>query len=485
VADKKRILLVEDSEPLARTYERYLRSEPYDVIHAADGAAAIEALDDGPLDLVILDLRLPDMHGLDILRRIRKLEAGPAVIVITVDGQISTAVEAMREGAFDFLVKPFSADRLVITLRNAVDHHQLTEIVDTYRKEYARQKYFGFTGSSPVMQAVFRVIEAAAASDASVFVTGESGTGKELCAEAIHRSGPRRDRPLIAINCAAIPKDLVESEIFGHVKGAFTGAVSDREGAAKAADGGTLFLDEICEMPLDFQAKLLRFVQTGIFTRVGDTRPTKVDTRFVCATNRDPVEEVAAGRFREDLYYRLHVIPIQLPALRERGGDIVIMAQQFLTEYAEAEGKAFRAFSKRVEQELLGYGWPGNVRELQNLVRNVVVLHNAEVVTLEMLGFDGMSSSAAGGRDRGTDADRRAAGQRRESPTSTTSLGVEIGPLWRMEMQCIEHALSAAGGNVPRAAAILEISPSTIYRKRQIWRSLKSDEIDVPEPGGA
>ena len=476
MVDRKRILLVENSAPLARTYERYLRFEPYEVIHAADGATALKALQDGPLDSVILDLRLPDMEGLDILRRIRALDAGPAVIVITVDGQISVAVEAMREGAYDFLVKPFSADRLAITLRNAVDHHQLTGIVHTYRKEYARQKYFGFTGSSPVMQSVFRVIEAAAASDATVFITGESGTGKELCAEAIHLSSPRCDRPLVAINCAAIPKDLVESEIFGHVKGAFTGAVSDRDGAAKAADGGTLFLDEICEMPLDFQAKLLRFVQTGTFTRVGDTGPTKVDTRFVCATNRNPVEEVAAGRFRQDLFYRLHVIPLHLPALRERGRDIVILARQFLAEYASAEGKAFRDLSKQVEQELLRYRWPGNVRELQNLVRNVVVLHNAEVVTVEMLGFDSVSPSIAGGHDRRIIPDRRQMRRTDKDGQFDAVVDIEVGPLWQMEMQCIEHVLQVAGGNVPRAAAMLQISPSTVYRKRQHWRSQESDE---------
>ncbi len=476
MVDQKRILLVENSEPLAQTYERYLRSEPYDVVHAFDGAAALEALHNGPFDSVILDLRLPDMDGLEILRRIRALDAGPAVIVITVDGQISVAVEAMREGAFDFLVKPFSADRLAITLRNAVDHHQLTEIVDTYRKEYARQKYFGFTGSSPVMQSVFRVIEAAAASDATVFITGESGTGKELCAEAIHLSSPRCDRPLVAINCAAIPKDLVESEIFGHVKGAFTGAVSDRDGAAKAADGGTLFLDEICEMPLDFQAKLLRFVQTGTYTRVGDTRPTKVNTRFVCATNRNPVEEVAAGRFRQDLFYRLHVIPIHLPALRERGGDIVILARQFLSEYASAEGKSFRDFSKQVEQELLRYRWPGNVRELQNLVRNVVVLHNAEVVTVEMLGYDNIAPSIGGSHDRRVTPDRRKQAPSESNGPTDTMVDVELGPLWQMEMQCIEHVLNVAGGSVPRAAAMLQISPSTVYRKRQHWRSLESDK---------
>lgn len=477
MVDQKRILLVEDSEPLARTYERYLRTEPYEVIHAADGATALEVIDEGPLDSVILDLRLPDMDSLEILRRIRTLDPEPAVVALTVDGQISAAVEAMREGAFDFLVKPFSADRLATTLRNAVDHQQLTEIVDTYRKEYARQKYFGFTGSSPVMQSVFRVIEAAAVSDATVFITGESGTGKELCAEAIHMSSPRCDRPLVAINCAAIPKDLVESEIFGHVKGAFTGAVNDREGAAKAADGGTLFLDEICEMPLDFQAKLLRFVQTGTYTRVGDTRPRKADTRFVCATNRNPVEEVAGGRFRQDLFYRLHVIPIHLPALRERGGDIVILARQFLTEYASAEGKTFRDFSKQVEHELVRYSWPGNVRELQNLVRNVVVLHDAEVVTKEMIGLDGISPAIAGGHDRRVVPDRRKNSTPVNDAHSDKSVDVELGPLWQMEMQCIEHALSVADGNVPRAAAMLQISPSTVYRKRHFWRSQESEKL--------
>ena len=469
---ERRILLVEDSEPLARTYERYLRFESYNVVYAADGAAALQRLENEQFDAVILDLRLPDMHGLGILRRIRAAEGGPSVVVITADGQISTAVEAMRDGAFDFIVKPFNAERLIVTLRNAVDHRHLTEMVDTYRQDFARQNYFGFIGSSPAMQRVYRVIDAAASSDATVFVSGEGGTGKELCVEAIHKGSPRRNRPLIAINCAAIPKDLVESEILGHVKGAFTGAVADRDGAAAAADGGTLFLDEICEMPLDLQAKLLRFVQTGTFTRIGDTRLTTVDVRFVCATNRDPREEVAAGRFREDLYYRLHVIPILLPPMHERGADILSMAKQFLTEYARAEGKRFAEFSHQAAQDLLAYSWPGNVRELQNLIRNVVVLNDGDEVTVEMLGLEKLSSDLKAlsppprdGPDAlpATDPDQRKNGE---------ALDVVLGPLWNMERQCIEFALDATGGNIPRAAAMLEISPSTIYRKRQAWRAL-------------
>ena len=469
---ERRILLVEDSEPLARTYERYLRFESYVIVYAADGAAALACLDDEQFDAVILDLRLPDMHGLGILRRIRATEGGPSVVVITADGQITTAVEAMREGAFDFIVKPFNAERLIVTLRNAVDHRHLTEMVDTYRQDFARQNYFGFIGSSPAMQRLYRVIDAAASSDATVFVSGDSGTGKELCAEAIHKGSPRRNRPLVAINCAAIPKDLVESEIFGHVKGAFTGAIADRDGAAAAADGGTLFLDEICEMPLDLQAKLLRFVQTGTFTRIGDTRLTTVDVRFVCATNRDPRDEVMAGRFREDLYYRLHVIPILLPPLRERGADILAMANHFLTEYSRAEGKRFSEFSHQAAQDLLAYPWPGNVRELQNLIRNVVVLNDGDEVTADLLGLEKQSAVtlATASLSQKTLAIEGTSGH--DEAAERPALDVLPGPLWHMERQCIEYALDASGGNIPRAAAMLEISPSTIYRKRQAWRAL-------------
>jgi two-component system repressor protein LuxO len=235
------------------------------------------------------------------------------------------------------------------------------------------------------MQAVYRTIEGAARSRASVFITGESGTGKELAAEAIHKASPRANKPLVALNCGAIPRDLLESEIFGHVKGAFTGATENRIGAARQADGGTLFLDEIGEMPLEMQVKLLRFVQTGSFQPVGASRPEKVDVRFVCATNRDPLAEVEAGRFREDLYYRLYVVPIELPPLRERGDDVLLIARHFLRQMAKEEDRAFRGFTPETEAAIRRYPWPGNVRQLRNVIANIVVLHDAEWVEARML----------------------------------------------------------------------------------------------------
>src|SRR5690606_38452833 len=266
-----------------------------------------------------------------------------------------------------------------------LERQRLSRIVETYRSEIDRRSYAGFVGSSLSMQAVYRTIDAAATSKATIFITGESGTGKEVCAEAIHQKSPRRDGPFVAINCAAIPKELMESEIFGHVKGAFTGAIGDREGAAARADGGTLFLDEVCEMPLDLQVKLLRFVQLGSFMKVGGTETRQVDVRFICATNRDPLQEVAAGNFREDLYYRLHVIPLHMPPLRERERDVLDLAHHFLASFAAEEHKAFRRFAPEAEALLLSYDWPGNVRQLQNVLRNIVVLNEGETVEKAML----------------------------------------------------------------------------------------------------
>ena len=460
-----RILLVEDTLPLARAYQEYLRAEPHAVTHAATGRAALAELARAEPDAVILDLHLPDMHGLEVLRQIRSRGAACAVIVVTADGSVNVAVEAMREGAVDFLVKPFNAERLVYTLRNALDRQHLSRIVETYRNEIDRQHYFGFIGSSLAMQAVYRIIDSAAASRATIFITGESGTGKEVCAEAIHRRSPRRDRPCVALNCAAIPKELMESEIFGHVRGAFTGAVGNREGAAAQADGGTLFLDEVCEMPLDLQVKLLRFVQLGTFTKVGGSETQKVDVRFVCATNRDPLREVEEGRFREDLYYRLHVIPVQMPPLRERDGDVLDLAEHFLGLFAGEEGKGFRGFSREARAILSGYDWPGNVRQLQNVIRQIVVLNDGEQVEAGMLPapLGGPGATGAGGVGRAAPA-----GPQSEAAADTGENRV-IRPLAEIEREVIEEALRATDGNVPRAAALLEISPSTVYRKLARW----------------
>jgi two-component system repressor protein LuxO len=449
-----RLLLVEDTFSLATLYREYLRGEGHDITHAPTLAAARAVLAATPPDAVLLDLRLPDGDGLGLLAEIRARAAAPPVVVLTAHGSVATAVAAMRAGAADFLVKPFPAERLVVTLANVLERANLRRAVATLSAGATREGLAGFIGAAPAMQAVYRIIENAAASRATVFVTGESGTGKELAAEAVHALSPRAAGPFVPLNCAAIPRDLIESEIFGHVRGAFTGAVADRPGAARAADHGTLFLDEICEMDLALQGKLLRFIQTGSFIPVGGTKPLTTDVRFVCATNRDPLAEVRAGRFREDLYYRLHVVPVPLPPLRERGEDVMRLAEAFLARFAAEEGKRFTRFDPDAVALLRAHRWPGNVRELENAIRTAVVLHDGEAVSAAMLPVTvhgGAAPSVAPPAPRAPDPARR------------------IRPLAEVEREAIEEAIRLCGGNVPKAAAFLGVSPSTLYRKREAW----------------
>ncbi len=471
-----RVLIVEDTPPLAEMYKQFVLADGHVADHAGDGVTAAKMVGLADYDVVLLDLQLPDMNGLDILDEIKASPARPAVIVATAHGTIGKAVEAMRAGADDFLVKPFNGDRLIVTLRNALQKKRLSGIVATIASTHVDADFQGIIGESLTMQAIYRIIASAAPSRASVFITGESGTGKELCAAAIHKRSPRANKPFIAINCGAIPHDLMESEIFGHVKGAFTGATSDRIGAAARADGGTLFLDELGEMPLDLQVKLLRFVQTGAFSRVGGGKQEKVDVRFVAATNRDPLADVGAGRFREDLYYRLHVIPIHMPPLRDRGEDVLMLANAFLAEMSEEEGRRYRGFAPDAERMLIGYPWPGNVRQLQNVIRNIVVLNDAEVVNAEILAAALPELDARTGRRErepeilgrmGQAASWHPAGRRAESAATLADL--PLMPLAEMERLMIDRALQETGQNVPRAAALLEVSPSTIYRKLQRW----------------
>ncbi|MCP4120772.1 MAG: sigma-54-dependent Fis family transcriptional regulator [Bacteroidetes bacterium] len=463
MASKPNVLLVEDSPSMSRIYQEYLKQEPIKLETVDTGQAAKEQIKTNLPGLVLLDLNLPDMNGMDILQWIHKEGYPCAVIIITGNGSVDIAVDAMRFGAYDFLEKPFEAKRLKITVRNALERHRLQNVVEDIETTFERKSYHDFIGSSLPMQTVYRIIDAAAPSKATVFITGESGTGKEVCAEAIHKQGPRKGEPFIPINCGAIPRDLMESEIFGHVKGAFTGASKDREGAAARADGGTLFLDEIGEMDIDLQTKLLRFVQTGRYQRVGGSREEQVDVRFICATNRDPLEDVANGRFREDLYYRLHVVPLQLPPLRDRGGDIVDIATHFLCEYATEEGKEFHEFSPDVEVILRKYTWPGNVRQLQNVIRNIVVLHGGKVVTHTHLPppLDTALSDQ--------ELQNEVAMLSTPEPESATNDNPSIIPLWQVEKAAIEQAIEICGGNIPKASALLEVSPSTIYRKKQAW----------------
>lgn len=450
-----RLLLVEDTVSLAALYREFLRDEGHAIRHVASLGAARRALAEQPADAVLLDLRLPDGDGLDLLREIRAAPRPPPVVVMTAHGSVGMAVEAMRAGASDFLAKPFAAERLVVTVANVLERAALRREVETLAAGAPRAGFAGFIGAAPGMQAVYRILENAAASRATVFVTGESGTGKELAAEAVHARSPRREGAFVALNCAAIPKDLIESEIFGHVRGAFTGAVADRPGAARMADGGTLFLDEICEMDLALQGKLLRFVQTGTFVPVGATRPVTTDVRFVCATNRDPLEEVRAGRFREDLYYRLHVVPVALPPLRERGEDVMRLAEAFLARSAAEEGKRFTRLAPDAAALLRAHRWPGNVRELENAIRTAVVLHDGEDLTAAMLPV-----SVHGGAAPAVPA---APAARPADPAR------RIRPLAEVEREAIEEAIRLCGGNIPKAAAFLGVSPSTLYRKREAW----------------
>ncbi|MBE4614349.1 quorum-sensing sigma-54 dependent transcriptional regulator LuxO [Vibrio navarrensis] len=448
------LLMVEDTASVAALYRSYLTPLGIDINIVGTGRDAIESLKHRIPDLILLDLRLPDMTGMDVLHAVKASHPDVPIIFMTAHGSIDTAVEAMRHGSQDFLIKPCEADRLRVTVNNAI---RKASKLKNEADSPANQNYQGFIGSSQKMQQVYRTIDSAASSKASIFITGESGTGKEVCAEAIHAASRRGDKPFIAINCAAIPKDLIESELFGHVKGAFTGAATDRQGAAELADGGTLFLDELCEMDLDLQTKLLRFIQTGTFQKVGSSKMKSVDVRFVCATNRDPWKEVQEGRFREDLYYRLYVIPLHLPPLRERGEDVIEIAYSLLGYMSHEEGKNFVRFSPQVLERFNEYEWPSNVRQLQNVLRNIVVLNNGKEITLEMLPPP-LNQPLARSENRLF---------KELEPVSVT----DIYPLWMTEKMAIEQAIKACDGNIPRAAGYLDVSPSTIYRKLQTWNS--------------
>ncbi|MTI43376.1 two-component system repressor protein LuxO [Roseibium hamelinense] len=413
------------------------------------------------------------------------------IIAVSAKGSVSRAVSAMRSGAHDFLTKPFSLDALAKKVMFQLDQRKggrdwraplvASEIVTVSKDtppmsgiqtgkhrtsdcDSSSLNFDSLIGKSEIMRQVFDQILKMAPSQAPVFITGESGTGKELCATAIHANSVRSDQSFVTINCAAIPRDLIESEIFGYNRGAFTGATETRAGAAEQADGGTLFLDEIGEMDLLLQSKLLRFLQTGTFQRLGDTQTRKVDARIICATNRNPLEEISAGRFREDLYYRLHVLPIQLPALRDRREDVMLLAQTFLARYAREEVRQFKGFDADAEACLLSYGWPGNVRQLENTIRQIVVMNDGPAVSLDMLPL--VIRDPAGRAANVVDLSRERA--RAAAPPRAFA---SIEPLWAQERRIIEDALAAFDGNIAMAAAALEISPSTIYRKRQSWEA--------------
>ena len=411
-----------------------------------DRFALRDALSHEVPDAVVLLAGGPE--DLDLISELKgRFEHLPVIVVVTAP-DASVVAEGMRRGAFDFLSRPVDLTRLSISVLNATRMHQLMVKVNQLQGQYRRRgQFLGIVGVSARMQAMYSVIENVGATDVTVFVTGPSGTGKELVARAVHLSSPRNERPFVAINCAAIPKELLESELFGYEKGAFTGAVSCHHGCCEQANGGTLFLDEICEMDVHLQSKLLRFLQERRFHRLGGKAEITVDSRVIAATNRNPFEEVKRGRLREDLYYRLNVVPVEIPPLKDRREDIPLLASVFLERFSAKHGKYFYDFAPDAMAVLLSYDWPGNVREMENAIERIVVLHNASQVTKQMLPdavLDGTRDSRGG--------------------TESRDDGV-ILPIRELERRAIERALGLCSGNVSRAAQRLQIGQATLYRK--------------------
>ena len=467
------LLLVEDTHSLQVLYRSVLVRAGHEVASATTASDALRLFAQSEINIVLLDLVLPDRDGLSLMKDMLDLRPDTAVIVMTAHGSVGRAVEAMRAGAHEFLVKPFDEARLLSAVANVPGSPVASTPIASAPRRAARAQTAsadspdsltgsGFIGSSEVMERLHQKISSVARSMATVFITGESGTGKELCALAVHAASPRATGPFIALNCGAIPQDLLESEVFGHMKGSFTGAISDKPGAAAAADGGTLFLDEICEMAPALQTKLLRFLQTSTVVPVGATRPRKVNVRIICATNRDPLDAVRRGEFREDLYYRLFVVPLHMPPLRDRGEDVLEIAETALARFTREEGKPFDGLDAPVKALFRALPWPGNVRQVLNVIRNIVVLNEGGLVTLDMLP-DTLDRQIDPAPPRGI------------APLpapSALSLDDLIGrPLAEIERAVIEATLARHGGSVPRAARVLELSPSTLYRKIEGWKA--------------
>jgi two-component system repressor protein LuxO len=457
---------------MSMAYKEFLSPDGYSIHSVETLRDANIALIHHQPDIILLDLQLPDGNGLDFLKEYSKSPHNSVVVVMSAHGSVESAVTALKVGADDFLEKPFTADRLRTTITNSLEKKRLINLVRNYEEKSDRGEFHGFIGSSLAMQGIYHMVESAAPSKASVFITGESGTGKEVLAQAIHSCSPRANKAFIALNCAAIPSELMESEIFGHIKGAFTGAAKDRPGAALLADGGTLFLDEVCEMDQELQAKLLRFLQTETYRPVGSDQERKVDVRIVCATNKNPLEQINAGAFREDLYYRLHVIPIDLPPLRERGQDILAIARHFLKKYAAEENKQFKKISPAAEKVLLSYPWPGNIRQMQNVFRLVVVLNDSETLEVAHLPAE---LTQPGSNKISPASSRPDSGDQSPVGEVTEAGNEQIAPLWQVEQAHIERALKFCDDNIPKAAALLEISPSTLYRRIKSHSQGKSD----------
>jgi DNA-binding NtrC family response regulator len=443
------ILVVDDEEVLQDVLTFLIRKDGHNVVSAMNGEEALRVLEREEVDLVLLDLMLPGMHGMDVLREIRRRDPDQVVIVITAFSSIESAVAAMREGAFHYIPKPFKNEEVLLTIRRGLEQRRLTS-ENRSLKEQLRQR-FGFDniiGKSKPMQQVYEMVRLAAPAKSNILILGESGTGKELVAKAIHHHSRRADGPFVTVNSGSMPADLLESNLFGHVRGAFTGAVASKKGLFELANGGSIFFDEIGNIPLDTQSKLLRVIQEREFMRLGGVETIKVDVRIIAATNAELEAAVQQGSFREDLFYRLAVITINLPPLRNRSEDVPLLAQHFLQHYARENEKPLREISPQAMELLLDHHWPGNVRELENAIERAVVLSTGEVLGVDLLPGPVRAPDSHGGVLL--------------PPTPSNGLSFKDA-VSQYERQIIVRALQAAGGVQKRAAELLQVKPTTLH----------------------
>ncbi|MGQ0720360.1 MAG: sigma-54-dependent transcriptional regulator [Candidatus Eiseniibacteriota bacterium] len=454
---KARILIVDDDAAIRESLTRVLKYEDYDVRAAVDGYRALEALAERRHDLALLDIKMPGMDGLELLQRIKRAHPDLVCIMVSGHGTVQTAVEATKLGAFDFLEKPPDRDRLLLTIRNGLQQAVLASETEAAKRRLGRSQEI--VGESASIRAVLQQIEKVAPTNATVLITGENGTGKELVAHAIHRKSPRRDARFVQINCAAIPEDLIESELFGHEKGAFTGAVSRREGKFELADGGSILLDEIGDMSPTVQAKVLRVLEEGVFERVGGSEPLAGDVRILAATNKDLQRAVGRGEFREDLFFRLNVVPIRVPPLRERRDDIPHLVRHFLELYREREERPPVEIDDAVVELLMRHDWPGNVRELRNTLERMTILSDTGRLGPEDLPFAPKSAPVP---EHPVFLEARTYEEFRE----------------RSERAYLEHQLARHGWNVAKTAKTLEMPRSNLYKKLEKHGLSRGEEAE-------
>jgi DNA-binding NtrC family response regulator len=480
--NKSRILFVDDEPEILRSLERITKKLDAVILTASSGQDALDIINECPVDVIVSDFNMPNMDGNQLLEQVAKISPETVRMVLTGHGDMEMIVNLINNGhIWGFLQKPWDNFELIIKLKQALHLQQvlaertlMRRTIDQYQK-YHKSSFEGFIGDSVAMQFVYSCIEQSAPSNASVFITGPSGAGKEVAAQAIHRLSKKKNGPFIALNCAAIPSELMESEIFGHIKGAFSGAVSNRDGAASLANGGSLFLDEIGEMDIGLQAKLLRFIQTGCFQKVGSGKEEKVDIRFISATNRDPQIAIAEHKLREDLFYRLNVISIDLPALNERDNDIIKLAEHFLSHFSDIEEKVFAGFSSGAEELIKSYSWPGNVRQLQNIIHSSTVMSEGPLISEKIIAQQLSRQSKPAEPTFNTNKQSNIPAVNQNNPNNNVHQ-VNHSPssiitLAEVEKQAIEQAIDSCQDNIVKAASELGVSPSTLYRKIQQWQT--------------